>query len=73
MHPWRQRLGWWGEQPEEASLLHLPLGLTEGTGAQGMGVTQELWLIHDSDSFVLDGKDSTFMGISVYTDKILIE
>ena len=38
-----------------------------------MGVTQELWLIHDSDSFVLDGKDSTFMGISVYTDKILIE
>ena len=38
-----------------------------------MGVTQAPCLTHDSESFVLDGKESAFMGISVYPDKILTE
>ena len=31
------------------------------------------WLIHNSDSFVLDGKENTFVDIIVYIDKILIK
>lgn len=73
MHPWRQRRVVGRVAQGSHSPAHSPLGPGWGSGARGMGVTQAPCLTHDSESFVLDGKESAFMGISVYPDKILTE